>query len=79
VVRLSASASKEGGDSVSKVRAPKVRRLWEVARQFSYKSDERVCVHRWETLADLCSYRRTASHPNELGAHYTTRPITKIG
>lgn len=46
---------------------------WLVVRQFNHLPDAEVCQHRWEWTADMCAYRRTRRHPNEVGAHYTVR------
>lgn len=44
-----------------------------VVRQFTHKPELVVCSHRFEWVADLCSYRRTRSHATETGGHYTVR------
>ena len=46
---------------------------WHVVRQFNHKPDVEICAHRWEWLADLCAYRRTAGHASEIGVFYTVR------
>lgn len=46
---------------------------WRVVRQFNHRADQEVCAHRWEWAADVCAYRRTRRHPNEVGVHHTVR------
>jgi hypothetical protein len=50
------------------------RRPWRVVRQYNHLPEsQQLCAHRWEWLADLCAYRRTARHAAEVGVFYTVR------
>lgn len=46
---------------------------WRVVRQYVDMPEQRVCAHRWGWVADLCAYRRTARHRDEIGVFYTVR------
>lgn len=46
---------------------------WRVVRQYVHLPEHQVCGHRWEWVADLCAYRRTARHASECGVFYTVR------
>lgn len=46
---------------------------WRVVRQYVDLPEQPVCGHRWEWVADLCAYRRTARHRTETGVFYTVR------
>jgi hypothetical protein len=49
------------------------RPRWRVVRQYVDMLEQPVCAHRWGWVADLCAYRRTARHADEVGVFYTVR------
>lgn len=50
---------------------------WLVVRQHP-RSENVICMHRFEWVAELCSTRRERQHREQVGVHYTARHRTHV-